>query len=315
VLISKSNYMSGGSQYFPLDQESTPFETALIDSIPFPTLIATDEGEIVYAGEGVYKLLGYPDGKLVGATIEDLIPERYRDSHKDRRKLFAQVGFQRPMGKGAYFPAKRFDGTEILVDISIGQFSLPPEANSLMVISLVDRSESAEREDNLLRIATTDTLTTLMTRRAFLDQAEKEFDRCRRNKSSLAVIYFDVDHFKKINDSNGHAVGDLVLFQVGQTCHQVFRNVDTVGRLGGEEFAAILPDTNAAGAQVVAERLRVLLTKLAIKTIEECDVSVSASFGVTEYLDSDVNLHAMLARADKAMYQAKQSGRNTVFTL
>ena len=148
---------------------------------------------------------------------------------------------------------------------------------------------------------TTDPITKVSTRLAFLGRGEREFERCRRYKSPLSIIHFDINFFKKINGLHGHAIDDSALFQVGQACLHKFRRTDTVGRLGAEEFAVLLPETNLVGAEIAAEQLRVILTDMAIKPFENVDItlSFSSSFMVAEYQEGDDNFEDILARADK----------------
>lgn len=160
------------------------------------------------------------------------------------------------------------------------------------------------------KIAFVDSLTGAMTRRAFLTEAGKEFHRARRHKRDLACIVFDLDHFKSINDLYGHAAGDYVLARVTAACRQSLRTNDHIGRLGGEEFAIVMPETGVDAAQV-AESLRLKISSLVIEQASR-DVRISASFGVAILNRDDIDFKGLLARADEALYRAKAQGRNTV---
>lgn len=163
----------------------------------------------------------------------------------------------------------------------------------------------------LVHAATTDPLCDIHNRRSFLEMAEREFERAGRYGRPLSVILFDVDHFKLVNDRFGHASGDRVLQSVTASCVRQLRSSDRIGRLGGEEFAVILPETDRDGALAVAERMR---SALDLQTIEVAGtaLSVTASFGVAVRDDGDRSLDAVLQRADVASYQAKTAGRNRV---
>jgi diguanylate cyclase (GGDEF)-like protein len=161
-------------------------------------------------------------------------------------------------------------------------------------------------------LSRTDDLTGLANRRAFVDLGTTALDQARRYDRALSLVMFDIDHFKQINDSNGHAAGDAVLRAVAGAVKQAARAADTPGRLGGEEFALLLPETGAAAATGLAERLRRDVAALAIPfngTVLRC----TCSFGVAERDQAVLDLDALLGRADAALYLAKAQGRNRVY--
>lgn len=166
---------------------------------------------------------------------------------------------------------------------------------------------SAEME----RLATIDSLTDVLNRRRFFQLAQKELRRAVRYGRELSVLMVDIDYFKKINDTYGHAVGDEALRCVATACHQGLRENDLFGRLGGEEFAALLPETPIASAESVAERLR-MAVEAAVVASSQGEVKMTASIGVAALLPGENNIEALLRRADDALYAAKDQGRNRV---
>ncbi|WP_084396737.1 GGDEF domain-containing protein [Henriciella aquimarina] len=161
----------------------------------------------------------------------------------------------------------------------------------------------------LRRLAVSDGLTGLLTRRAFEEEAERLAQLCTRHRHPLNMICLDVDHFKSINDTYGHAAGDKVLRAVSETCRSHLRQSDVFGRMGGEEFAILLPQTDEDGAILVAEKLRVAIGAMRFEFGGKT-VRVTASFGVASQKDRQYDVATLLGRADAAMYQAKQTGRN-----
>jgi diguanylate cyclase (GGDEF)-like protein/hemerythrin-like metal-binding protein/PAS domain S-box-containing protein len=178
-----------------------------------------------------------------------------------------------------------------------------------------DVTKRRELEQELVRQARTDGLTGLANRRYFLEQAEQELVRARRYDKPLSVLMLDLDEFKVINDAHGHQVGDEVLRTVSAVCRQVLRGVDIVGRMGGEEFAILLPETDTAQAGEVAERLRQNIASAGIALGQGGLLGVTASIGVATFAAGDVDVDKVLNLADKAMYEAKRKGRNQVCTL
>lgn len=161
------------------------------------------------------------------------------------------------------------------------------------------------------QLAHTDSLTGLNNRRRFFELAQHEFKRWERHPTPLAVIMLDIDHFKSVNDTYGHAIGDLALQTVARRCKQAVRNIDILGRYGGEEFVSILLGTDLHGARGVAERLRQCVGNLPIET-ENGPLTVTISIGIAELTPDCHDLDLLLRRADQALYMAKQAGRNRV---
>ena len=172
-------------------------------------------------------------------------------------------------------------------------------------------AELARARDEAERQARIDALTGIANRRHFEESAHLEYARARRYRQPLSLILFDIDHFKQINDTHGHASGDAVLRCVADTTSHAVREVDLVARIGGEEFAVLLPGIACAQASNVAERLRKQIAQWQLRG-EAGPLQFTASFGVTQLQDSDSNYHALLQRADQLMYQSKHSGRNRV---
>ncbi|NET89851.1 MAG: diguanylate cyclase [Kamptonema sp. SIO1D9] len=167
--------------------------------------------------------------------------------------------------------------------------------------------------EKLEKLATTDPLTGILNRRHFFNIANKEIDRYHRYNCNFSLLMLDIDHFKHINDSYGHSLGDEVLKSMTQTVLKSLRKADSFGRFGGEEFAILLPETDLETATEVAERIRKTIAKLTISTVDKL-VKITVSIGVTTCKMKDESLEILLQRADKALYQAKKLGRDRVVT-
>ena len=176
-----------------------------------------------------------------------------------------------------------------------------------------DITELKLREFELERLATTDPLTGAMNRRRFLEAGERELRRGRRYDVPVSVILFDVDHFKQINDTHGHAAGDEVLRHLVKVAKETLREHDLLCRYGGEEFAVVFPETDSAAAEVAAMRLRVAIERTDIPT-ETGVIRATVSVGGTQIDVHNDSLESALSRADAGLYEAKEAGRNrTVF--
>lgn len=177
--------------------------------------------------------------------------------------------------------------------------------------ALLDVSAHKDMETKLKQMAMTDELTGLFNRRHFTQQGAQEIRLAQRSGVALALLLLDIDHFKAINDTYGHKVGDHVLQTLAQVIGRNVRDTDTVGRLGGEEFAVLLPNTDLAAAAVMAERLRCHI-EAALCQVEDRAIQITASIGVSGLNLSTDTLDTLLNQADQAMYDAKHQGRNQV---
>jgi diguanylate cyclase (GGDEF)-like protein len=182
--------------------------------------------------------------------------------------------------------------------------------------ALVEEQEALkEANARLEALATTDMLTGLANHRALQFLLEQESERARRFGRPLSLLFFDGDRFKQVNDTYGHAIGDVVLRELGERARSVLRAGDTVGRFGGEEFLVLLPETDEHAAYIVAERLRgaVAATPLAAREVQG-GIALTVSIGLASYPTDGASGGAVREQADQAMYWAKRLGRNQVRT-
>jgi len=177
-----------------------------------------------------------------------------------------------------------------------------------------DITVQKNHETALIQLSRHDPLTGVANRRYFFERAEQEFMRARRYQHALSIALIDIDHFKQFNDQHGHAAGDEVLRHLSQNTRGLLREADLFARIGGEEFAILMPSTGVHGAQQLVDRLR--------QAIAEKDVNIGGqmlrvhfSGGVTQLGAGDQSIEDCLRRADQAMYRAKVAGRNRVETL
>lgn len=185
---------------------------------------------------------------------------------------------------------------------------LPAGGRMVTYCDVTDLFRSAEQ---LERLATTDALTGVANRRQFLTSAEAEWSRFQRYQRPLSLIMIDIDHFKSVNDRFGHATGDEVIRWIATACAEGQRASDIVGRLGGEEFAILLPETSPDDAVMVAERIRKTIAARML-TFHKVNFRVTASFGVASATLSMSGVSALMHASDLALYNAKNQGRDRV---
>jgi diguanylate cyclase (GGDEF)-like protein len=173
--------------------------------------------------------------------------------------------------------------------------------------------QNARLHARTVNLAETDPLTGLYNRRKFEQRLREEIQRSQRSRQPLALLLLDIDHFKKVNDTYGHSAGDAVLKALALTFRKETRDVDMAARMGGEEFVFLLPDTDPALAQRVAERIRAAVMAQAIAISEAEKIRITASIGIACYPLHANSAEALIVGADRAVYAAKQAGRNRVW--
>ena len=203
------------------------------------------------------------------------------------------------------------EGEEHALDVGATDFVRKPVSPKILTkrINNILSYQSAMRRLELL--AATDPLTGTNNRRQFIEVGNAELQRSKRYKNPFTVLMLDIDHFKKVNDTYGHSVGDDALKETVASIQRALRTEDTLGRLGGEEFATIFPQTDASNAALVAERIREGIEKIEIDT-PTGPLRFTMSIGVSESSDEDRGIEDALSRADTALYEAKEKGRNQV---
>ncbi|RNC28823.1 MAG: putative diguanylate cyclase YcdT [Candidatus Dichloromethanomonas elyunquensis] len=182
------------------------------------------------------------------------------------------------------------------------------------IVTITDVSKYVEMMEKLNQLATKDDLTGIYNRRYFFEKSSLELEHAKRNQCPLSIIILDTDHFKSINDQHGHHAGDIVLEKIANICLENIRSVDTLARLGGEEFVILLPDTTLKDSVLIADRIRRDIESAEIN-YENNSIQLSASFGVTGVHEvNSQQIKDFLRKADEALYQAKEDGRNCIRT-
>lgn len=269
------------------------------------------EGRCTFINPAALTMLGFSADEVVGRNQHELFHHHREDGAtypgpecpifltlQDRKTRIVDDWFWRKDGSG--FPVT-------LTTAPMGEGGRQGGA----VVVFRDLSERRQLERQLRKEATTDPLTGVANRRLFLERMHMELERFRRFAEPTVLLMADLDHFKRINDTYGHAAGDAVLRHFASLAGRSLRRIDLVGRLGGEEFGILLPGASASSAMHFAERFRRQVAEEPAIT-GNGPIAFSISIGVAEFDDDDVVADAILARADAALYQAKEGGRNAV---
>ena len=266
------------------------------------------DGYITGWNQQAEEIFGWSAEEILEQTIEQtIIPERYRDAHRMGMQRYLASGETSVLNKLIEIHAMNRDGHEFPVELSISVIDSPDlqEFNAY----IRDISKRKEAETIIWNQANFDSLTNLPNRNLFLQRLDHEVLNCDRSKLSLALLYIDLDHFKEVNDSMGHDMGDLLLVEVSRRLKKAVREVDTVSRLSGDEFTIILGQIDdELSVQRVCQQLLDTLSE-PLKLDDEI-VYLTASIGVSFYPDDADNTDVLQRNADQAMYAAKAGGRN-----
>ena len=263
-------------------------------------------GAVSFWNPAAEKLFEYSTEEALGMDLHKIIvPRRHYDDFRKGFAVFAKTGEGAVVDKTLEMTARRQDGTEFPVEISISGIRTKEEWHAVGIIR--DITERKQAEERLREFAEKDSLTGLLNRRKFYEVLEQERERAARYARSLSLIMFDVDRFKAVNDTYGHAAGDKVLKKIASLVTDHIRKADIIGRIGGEEFAVLATETAAGSALALAEKIRYAVEMTAHDHVG----TITVSIGVSTY-DNGLTLDEFVRRADEALYTAKNNGRNRV---
>jgi diguanylate cyclase (GGDEF)-like protein/PAS domain S-box-containing protein len=280
-------------------------EKVILNAASDGVVWVAQDGQILLANPAMQALTGYSTDELLGKNLSILLPEQIRQHHGASMRSYFTEPRARAMGS-LDLSIRRRDGALQPVDISLGYWS---DRNGKYAIAYIrDLRERKQMEATLRHRATHDELTALPNRWLFHLQLNQALVRASRSGLRVAVLFLDLDYFKSVNDSFGHATGDALLVQVAQRMRDVLRESDMLARLGGDEFAILLSDLQGSEEAVgVAAKLLNSLEKTF--RVQDKDVHSGGSLGLAFYPDDSQDSDTLLRYADLAMYQAKQAGR------
>lgn len=276
----------------------------IINTVADGVITVDDAGIIQSFNPAAESIFGFKAAEIIGHNVRVLLPKPVvEDAAAVSGRELVDI-----MGTEGEATGKRKDGNIFPMEIAVRKLKTGDELTFTSIVR--DISERKRLEERMAHLAHHDQLTGLPNRHVIMDRLEAGFNRALRHKASLAVLFIDLDKFKPINDTFGHAVGDEVLRVVADRLLTTVRKSDTVARVGGDEFIILLEDlNNIEDVELVAKNVLKILTKAMI--IEGSNQTIGASIGIAIYPDHAASQQDLLERADQAMYAVKQSGRNS----
>jgi diguanylate cyclase (GGDEF)-like protein len=306
---------------------------AIVDALPEPFFLLDREGRYVAVLGGVDNERFHDGRGLVGKRMHEVLPLATADRFLARVHEALDTGLvvtyeyelssddvegvERRVGvpDHLFFESQLapLPATEGRADMVV--WMIHNVTDTKLAMRTLEQQQHAleKQQDELERLARTDPLTGLLNRRSFFAEATRELQWVQRTGHPAVVISFDLDHFKTINDTRGHAAGDAALRAISDVLRAERRTTDVIGRLGGEEFAIVVRGADADDGRQLAERLRAAVAAIVVHHDDRA-IPMTASFGVTQIRSTDLDLDVALKRADAAMYAAKRLGRDRVET-
>ncbi|MFY9268634.1 MAG: EAL domain-containing protein, partial [Candidatus Manganitrophaceae bacterium] len=289
----------------------------LLEIAPDAIVVVNADGGIAMMNEQAETMFGYAREEILGKPMEILLPERLREAHVEHRRRYNDLPRRRPMGSKPGLLGKRKDGSEFPVEIGLGPMQTE---EGLLVMSIIrDITERKRSEERLQYLAHHDSLTGLLNRTFFIEHLQMALKSAARQSRIAAVLFLDLDRFKLVNDTLGHATGDLLLKAVaerltsclrrGDAVARMLDQSDTVARLGGDEFTLLLTGIEQAeNVPHIAQRILKMFSTPFF--IEGHELFLTPSIGISLYPNDGDNAEKLLRNADAALYRAKEQGRN-----
>lgn len=281
----------------------------IIDRLPDIYYRTDVEGRIIFISPHLHEALGYRQEEILGTPLAD-----YYLNPEERSRVVDAIKEGGGQARNVEARLRHKDGSIVWISTN-ARMRFGPDGEYAGVEGVArDETKRKALEARLHVLATVDELTGLYNRRHFIERFQAEMLRAQRYQAPLSLLILDIDLFKGINDRYGHLTGDAVLVEFAGILRRMTRQIDFVGRLGGEEFAVCLPETDHKRALMLAERLCEAIADAEFAVVNR-KIAVTTSIGVTEIVHDDETFSHAFHRADQALYQAKNSGRNRVVLL
>ena len=270
--------------------------------------LVDQQGRIQSWNRGAANITGYAEGDVIGKPYDMVFAESgVREAQPIKTLTYARTNGHCREDQNR----RKRSGEEFIAHITLDAVRMVSGQIAAYVEVFHDITEQKRREERLYQRATRDPLTGLFNRGHFTEMATIEIDRARRFAEPLSLAMLDIDHFKKINDTYGHEAGDKAIICLATACARFIRKIDFIGRIGGEEFAILLPRANKEPAVQVMQRLRIMLAEQRVPVLDK-NINFTVSMGIATLRPTTKDLAELLRNADAALYKAKREGRNRV---
>ena len=286
---------------------------AILDNVGDAVITINAAGQIETFNKAASRMFGYADDEVLGRNVKQLMPNPHRSLHDQYLSTYLATGHTRVIGAPRDLEACRKDGSLFPIRLTVSELDIGGRRTFIGLVR--DMTQDKRQLEEVHRLAFYDPLTGLPNRRLLMDRLKQALINSTRSGTHGSLMFLDLDHFKQLNDSLGHDVGDLLLVQVAERIQCCVRECDSLARLGGDEFVILLEGLSGEAAEAAAEAeeiagkiLKVLREPYRLSTH---DYTSTPSIGIVLFLDNQDSVETLLKKADVAMYQAKSAGRNS----
>ncbi|WP_367618683.1 EAL domain-containing protein [Paenibacillus andongensis] len=279
---------------------------SVIESANDAIILADSTGTIISWNNGAQLIFGYQEKDTIGKKLQIIIPERYREAHKKGMERYLSTRTPHVIGKTVELQGLREDGSEFPIDLSLATWV--EEGNTYFSSIIRDITERKKAEEKINQMVYLDPLTGLPNRHLLNDRLTQALDQAKENKQTIGIMFIDLDRFKYINDTLGHAMGDRLLIEVAKRIRDSMGKMDTVSRQGGDEFVVLLPNTTSDEVTKKAQKIVQLFTQSVV--LSEHEMFVTPSIGISLFPADGRDIETLIKNADTAMYRVKEQGKN-----
>lgn len=291
-----------------LIEEKIKVLSQAVEQSPASIILTDINGDIEYVNRKFVETTGYTFDEIVGLTPK-ILKSGYHSKEFYEDLWTTVLSGKEWMGE---FVNQRKNGELYWESAKISPIINDSGEMKQLIAIKEDITDRKRLEEELQNQARTDVLTGIPNRRFFIECMENELSKNQRNPRENAFLMLDIDHFKIVNDNHGHTIGDIALKTIAKVCKETIRDYDVFGRIGGEEFAVFLIETEYEEALKIAERLRVNVENIELFDAQGDPVALRISIGITKYHHKEDTLETLMVRSDNALYLAKNQGRNRV---
>ncbi|MGE8078880.1 EAL domain-containing protein [Peribacillus loiseleuriae] len=280
---------------------------SVIESANDAIILADSKGSIISWNKGAQIIFGYEDKEVLGKKLQIIIPEQLREAHQLGMNRYLSTNKPRVIGKTVELQGLRKDGNEFPIELSVATWK--EEGNIYFSSIIRDITERKHAEEKINQMVYRDHLTGLPNRHLLNDRLTQALDQANENTHIIGIMFIDLDRFKFVNDTLGHAVGDHLLIEVAKRIQACVGKMDTVCRQGGDEFIVLLPNTTAEDVTKSAQKIVDLFSHTIV--LNEHEMIVTPSIGIALYPSDGRDIETLIKNADTAMYRVKEQGKNS----
>lgn len=279
---------------------------SVIESANDAIILSDSGGTIISWNKGAEFIFGFDKNEVLGKKLQIIIPEKYQEAHQKGMDRYIATGEPKVIGKTVELEGVRKDGSEFPIELSLASWK--EDGNAFFSSIIRDISLRKKNEEKINQMVYRDPLTGLPNRLLLNDRLSQALDQANANKQTLGIMFIDLDRFKYINDTLGHAVGDELLVEVAKRIEACVSKSDTVSRQGGDEFIVLVPNTTSD--EVTKKAQKIIDSFSHSVMVNDQELFVTPSIGISMYPGDGRDIETLIKNADTAMYRVKEQGKN-----